>query len=131
VKNGPRAAAVAGLLLGAAVAASFRLEPAPAPQLSMPRQLELEGTVTAIDRNARTFVLTTPNGGRVDVRVPTEAPLPTRLRFRQIRAGDFVHLEGVFDGAGAFLLARFIAIRRVPEKRGTDDAVAAPGAGAP
>lgn len=112
MRSGPRIGAAAVLLLGAAVSASFYLDRDGARVPADDPRLTLEGTVGSIDRATRSFVLHTPNGGHVTAHVPIGAPLPARLRYRQLRSDDFVRVKGRFDADGVFLIEQFLLVRR-------------------
>jgi hypothetical protein len=102
------------MLLGAAVAASFRGGPAEPPDAEdvQPSAHALEGWVGSIDRATRTFVLHTADGVRITVAVAPGAPLTVRLRFRHLRADDFVRIEAEPAGEGRLAVDRFVAVRR-------------------
>jgi hypothetical protein len=103
-----------GLLLGAAVAASFRgPSDQPAGGATPPPSINaIEGWVGSIDRGTRSFVLHTADGDRITVAVAPGAPLTVRLRFRHLRADDFVRIETEPAGQGRVGIDRFVAVRR-------------------
>ena len=113
---GRRRKVVAGLVATLAIGAAPGAE-ARTPAGTTIRQLE--GRVTSVDRERRTFRLRTENGSRVRIRVTSRTHDERLPGFSALRRGLAVEVTARRRDRG--WVARHIERRRAEDRRGRDD----------
>ena len=68
----------------------------------------IEGRIDYVDERRGTFELRDARGRLIVVSVPFNAPRPVMDRFKQLRAGDYVRIEGRAVAADRFDLENFL-----------------------
>jgi hypothetical protein len=74
---------------------------------SVPRAQTLDGRVERMDVQGRSFEIRDQSGAPVVVSLPADAPRSDVERFRALRNGDYVRVEGKFLDRQRFELATF------------------------
>ena len=75
------------------------------------RNTLIEGTVERVISDRNVIELRTPSGALTSVYLPQNSPEIVENEFRQLRAGDFVRLQGILLGENRFELTRVLNSR--------------------
>ena len=69
----------------------------------------VDGKVEQVDRRRNSFAIRSQSGKKISVSLPYDTRRPEVDRFRALRAGDYVRVEGRFLDRDRFELENFIA----------------------